>query len=294
MRGADDGGPFRWDLVTPDQLGSMLDGVAAPDLWFLDELVRCTGKVVARGGNGDLVFVGRSLDSMYDLLSGALHQQVSLRRLPFSFARGWVGTGRATRRRPLTPAERERARHLIAGVGAAPHDLARGDRPVTFVDVVSEGGTFTDLYTLLRAWIDESREPWPVIRRKLRFVGVTNRRQTSPNAYRWQQTDAPWTGDLPARSVVNVSVDPAVWWYFGNYQPKLTRSFRPEQWTAGDDAGAVDRAELTREALAEAVALVAYGRSRDGRRAIARAVGGEPALAEPWLRSLVTALNNGG
>lgn len=58
--------PFRWDLVAPDQLGSLLDGIATPDLWYLDDLAECTGKVLARSGNGDLVFVGRSLDSMFD------------------------------------------------------------------------------------------------------------------------------------------------------------------------------------------------------------------------------------
>ena len=64
--------PFRWDLVTPDQLGSMLAGTTKPDLWFIDDLVQCTGKALARSANGDLVFVGRSLDSMFDLLQGAL------------------------------------------------------------------------------------------------------------------------------------------------------------------------------------------------------------------------------
>ncbi|MEV4516625.1 hypothetical protein AB0K00_47705 [Dactylosporangium sp. NPDC049525] len=293
MRGpGDDSVPFRWDLVTPDQLGSMLDGVAPPDLWFLDDLVACAGKVLARGGNGDLVFVGRSLDSMHDLLGGALQGRAWPRRLPFSFARPSIPWGsRRWRRRPLTQAEQRQARRILAGVGAAPRDLARGDRPVTFVDVVSEGSTFTELYALLRAWIDEEREPWPVIRRKLRFVGVTPRRKTSPNAYRWQQDGAAWTADLPARAVVNVSLDHGAWSYFGDHQTKLTRSFRPERWLAGADGA--DRDERTRAALAEAVALVAYGRSREGRRALARATDGEPALAEPWLRSLVTALNAG-
>ena len=39
--------PFRWDLVTPDQLGSLLAGTSDPDLWFLDDLVECAGKVLA-------------------------------------------------------------------------------------------------------------------------------------------------------------------------------------------------------------------------------------------------------
>ena len=44
--------PFRWDLVTPDQLGSMLAGTTKPDLWFVDDLVQCTGKALARSANG--------------------------------------------------------------------------------------------------------------------------------------------------------------------------------------------------------------------------------------------------
>jgi hypothetical protein len=50
--------PFRWDLVRPDQLGSMLDGVEAPALSFLDELVDCAARVLAQCGDGDLYFVG--------------------------------------------------------------------------------------------------------------------------------------------------------------------------------------------------------------------------------------------
>lgn len=285
--------PFRWDLVTPDQLGSLLSDATAPDLWFLDDLVVCAGTVLARSGNGDLVFVGRSLDSMFDLLGGALadgRDGRQLRRLPFSFQRPGAGSQRRWRRRPLTAAEQAQARRILAGVDVTPRALARRGRPVTFVDVVNDGTTFTELFGLLRTWIDDEREPWPVIRRKLRFVGVTSRTKTSPNTYRWQKRAA-WTRQLPARAVVNVSLDPIVWSYFGNEQIKLTRSFRPERWLA--EAPGPGRDEWTRQALAEAAALVAYGRGAPGRHALARAIGRAPALAQPWLRSLVTDLNTG-
>jgi len=105
MREAAEGSlPFRWDLIAPDQLGSLLAGTGSPDLWFLDELVACAGKVLARSGNGDLVFVGRSLDSMFDLFSGAIadtHGQRRIRRLPLSFQRPGVGSRRRWGRRPL-------------------------------------------------------------------------------------------------------------------------------------------------------------------------------------------------
>jgi hypothetical protein len=230
---------------------------------------------------------------MFDLLGGALancRDERPLRRLPLSFQRAGVGSWRRWRRRPLSPAEQAQARRILAGAGVTPRGLARRQRPVTFVDVVHRGSTFTEMFDLLRTWIDDEREPWPVIRRKLRFVGVTSRRKTSPNTYRWQQ-QAAWTRQLPGRAVTNVSLHPDVWSYFGDHQTKLTRSFRPEHWL--DEAHGPGRDERTRQALAEAAALVTYGRSPLGRDALARAIGREPTLAQPWLRSLVTDLNAG-
>jgi hypothetical protein len=272
--------PFRWDLVTPDHLGTLLDGVAAPGLGFADRLVACAGKVIARSGDGDLHFVGRSLDSMFDLLGGALDDtpwRTRLHRLPVSFG----GTGR------LHPGHHRRFRQILTGFGLTPRSLTRRRRPVTFVDIVSSGFTFSMLYSLLRDWIEQEREPWAVARRKLRFVGVTMRRPTSPNTFRWKQ-DEHWTRDLPARSVLNVSLDAGLWLYLAGSQAKLTRTFRPDAWFAEADGPA--RGGDVPGALAEAVALVEYGRRPGTRKALAAAMAAEPAIAEPWLRTLITQL----
>ncbi|GIF49602.1 hypothetical protein DFJ67_4114 [Asanoa ferruginea] len=282
--------PFRWDLVTPDQVGSLLSGAAPPDLWFLEHLVACAGKVVARSGDGDLFFVGRSLDSMFDLISGAFDGRRAVRRLPLSFARERVGTPPRSRQRPLTPGEQAQLRRIMGTLDLTPRALARRARPATFVDVVAEGRTFSELFTLLRDWTDEDREPWSVIRRKLHFIGVTAQEKTSPNTYRWQQ-HAPWTTQLPAKSVINVSLHWMVWGYLAGNQIKLTRTFRPDRWLA--EAAGPERGEQTREALAEAAALVAYGRSRTGRQALARVIVEEPTMSQSWLRAVVTLLNGG-
>ncbi|GAB2868326.1 hypothetical protein [Lentzea nigeriaca] len=269
--------PYRWDLVAPDQLGSLLDGIAMPEPWYLDDLAECAGKVLARSGNGDLVFVGRSLDSMFDLLSGALPDR-SLARLPVSFQRG----------RAIAHADVPRARELAAEIGITPASLARRDRPVTFVDVVYHGSTFTKLFALLDDWIAEERETWPVIRRKLRFVGITQRTKTSPNTWRWHQ-HTEWTRRLPASAVVNVSLHEVVWSYFGDYQTKLTWPYQLHRWREYLREAKHD--EGTRKALAEAVHLVSLGRTREVRRMIARGIDGEPALSEPWLRTLFRELS---
>ncbi|KRB73182.1 hypothetical protein ASE01_20695 [Nocardioides sp. Root190] len=165
--------------------------------------------------------------------------------------------------------------------------LVRRSSPLTFVDVAHTGGTFGDLYELIRDWVAEDRAPWSVARTKVRFVGVTSRKKTSPNTVRWAQQQL-WTSELPARSVLSVSLEPQVWSYFGDHQVKLTRSWAPSWWLA--EQGGPGRDERTRTALAEAVAIVAYGRGRDGRQRIANAMAGEPALAESWLRRLRSAL----
>ena len=268
--------PYRWDLVTPDQLGTLLDGQPEPSLGFADELTVAAGKVVARSGGGELFFVGRSADSMFDLLSGAFSgtdHEARLHRLAFS---GRFG---------LTGADRANTRGILGDAGLTPQSLARGHRPVALVDLVAEGGTFGNLFQVLRDWIADEREAWSVIRRKLRFVGITGRRPTSPNTWRWQQA-ADWPGQLPARNVTGVTIDERTWQYFAAQQVKLTRSFTPKMWTA-DEPDGPRHDELTRAALAEAVALVTHGRRRETRSLVARTIAGEPAYAESWSRTLI-------
>ncbi|MGE5156291.1 MAG: hypothetical protein ACM3JP_02215 [Betaproteobacteria bacterium] len=119
--------PFRWDLMTPDQFGTLIDGAVSPRLWFIDDLIECAGKVLARSGDGDLYFVGRSLDSMFDLLGGALDETAwrdRLHRLPLSFARPGRRVGRRWQPVQLDHYQTERVRRILTELGL-PYALAR-------------------------------------------------------------------------------------------------------------------------------------------------------------------------
>ncbi|MGK3203598.1 hypothetical protein [Amycolatopsis sp. MEPSY49] len=272
--------PFRWDLVRPDHLGSLPAGGPEPDLWFLDDLVDCAAKVLARSDNGELYFVGRSADSVFDLLGGALPDPGRLRLLPLSTASidDWPG-GR------LHPAEVAQLRTNLGAHGLSPAVLAHGSRPIVFVDVVSTGRTLKQLLDVLRDWAADDRADWPAVLRRIRIVGLTRRRRTSPNTYRWQQ-HADWTRTVPIR---NVSVEPALFGYLADYQPKLTRSFGRYLWAAAEVREPA-RDDRTRRALAEAVAIVEAGRTPAVRERLARVLEREPAISEPWLRDLVRRL----
>lgn len=273
--------PHRWDLVRGDQLGSLLEGVDALDLWFLDDLMDCAARVLALSGGGDLYFVGRSGDSVFDLLSGVLSgtsAQDRLHQLPLSLY-GLLGEN-------LSPAETRQLRANLTAAGLAPQDLMRRKHPTVLVDLVHRGSTFTNLYGELRAWIADERAGWGVIRRKLRFVGVTWRTHTSPNTWRWHQ-HVEWTRDLPAYAVRNVSLNGRVWSYLGNMQPKTAKSFRRERW--GDHESTVPRHDdIGRRALVEAVRIVEHGRSPEGRAAFLRHVPRDLVAREPWSRSLIS------
>ena len=69
----------------------------------------------------------------------------------------------------------------------------------------------------------------------------------------------------------------------------LARSYRPDRWLVESDGPSRDESTRT---LAEAVAIVTYGRTAACRRQLARATSREPTLAQPWLRSLIGELNN--
>ncbi|MFB9235590.1 hypothetical protein ACFFWC_08565 [Plantactinospora siamensis] len=275
-------GPFRWDLVRPDQLGGLLESVPEPDLWFLPDLVRCAGQCLARSANGDLYFVGRSPDSIFDLLSGALAAtswRDRCHRLPLSL---WSDPD------ALTPAQVAQLRTNLGQLGITPHRLARRRRPVMFVDLVYGGRTYENLFRLLHSWVTEERAAWSVIRTKLRFIGITRQTKTSPNTWRWHQA-APWAALLPRSALIGVSLDRMVWSHLGDHQHKVTRSFPVASWL-DEDTRQPARDPKALAALAEALALVAYGRSLDGRFALAATIIGEPTMRESWLRSLVAEL----
>jgi len=274
--------PFRWDLVRPDQLGSLLDEAGEPSLFFLDDLIECAARVLAQSGDGELYFVGRSVDSLYDLLSGALADtgwSSRLHPLPLSLY-GLSGQN-------FGDAELRQLRTNLTAEGLAPAELMRG-RPTVFVDLVHQGSTFENLYAVLRRWIDDEHAQWDVIRRQLRFIGITWRTKTSPNTWRWQQ-HADFADELPAAAIRNVPLDGRIWSYFGDHQSKTAASFRRTQWS---DSAVTEprRDERTRSALAEAVRLVAAARTPGVRRKLAEEIGRQPGISERWLRDLQLSL----
>ena len=271
--------PFRWDLTRPDRLGSLPSDAEGPPPWAA-QVVACAAKVLARSGDADLYFVGRSADSVHDLLSGALRDtswRGRLGRLPVSLRPYEV----------YSDHERRRLREILAARLPAPADMGRG-RDAAFVDVVGYGATFGSLLAALEHWGADERANLPVIRRKLRFVGLTIEQKTSPNTMRWWQ-HAAWTRSLPPSAVTNVSIDRYLFHYLAGWQAKTNETHRASRWW-DDDVASPPRAEYAREGLGLAVRYTEHGALRSTREALARGIAAEPAVRERWARGLMREL----
>lgn len=278
--------PFSWSSVRP-RLASLAPPAASPR--FVQGIQTCCAKVLARSGDSDLIFVGRSPESLYDYLSGVL-----------------AGTSWETRCRLLNYSNRyQSVAHLQSSIPGAVRAMRAqlrwfdldprqfsARRRVAFVDLVSGGSTLGHLTEFMVRWAKDETADADVVLGKLRFVGVTIQTQTSPKTWRWQQ-HVPWARRFPARAIKNVSVPGPLWCYLGNEQAKVFESNPPEKWT---DAAVQLRSRfgVRTAALQTALYLHQQGRDRRQRQAFLKALTAEPAMRHGWLRTLMSEIRQTG
>ena len=280
-------GTFRWDLSRREQLGRLIDGrQVTPEPWLVEELVVCCGGVLSLCDDSDLCFVGRSPESVFDLLSGALYRTSWKGRLTLlNLSMRSEDTADV---RVRNPGRVEALRPELTALGLDPTALTKRSRPVALVDLVATGGTLGNVVDLLLTWGKEVRADIEALKRKLRFVGITWRTKNSPKTWRWQQ-QVPWMRRFPQRAARNVSISGRLWDHLGNRQPKVMCSYPSWRW--GDpELRQPPHWERNLEALAHAVALHDKGRTEQQRRALARVMAGRSEIRQRWLRSLVSEL----
>lgn len=277
--------PFRWDVTKRHQLGRLIAGWQ-PNIKeeFLSELLLCSARVLAFSDDGELHFVGRSLDSLFDLLSGLLARtswENRLHLLPVS-----LRFDREAMRESLTV---QMLRGYLDSLWLAPRQVASRERPAVLVDIVSTGQTFGELIGTWHTWASEAGLPWEQVRAKIRLIGITQRSKTSPNTHRWQQ-HVPWASLLRPRAIKNVSVPPWFWEELTE-RPKITRSFRPKAWTDPGNAHPSRDVEAL-DGLREALFFYETGRMAETRERFAALLADTPGMSASWFRSLLHELRS--
>jgi hypothetical protein len=302
--------PFRWDVTKRTQLGSLIEDLEPnhdtwlekemysterrasrtiddePPLWLKRELLRCSAKIIALSDNSDLFFVGRSLDSIFDYLSGLLQDTSWANRLSLlHFSMSRTDKRRVERDYPNAIAK---LRSYLSYANLEPSQLIKRARPVTFVDIVASGETFGNLVGLLHSWCKEIRGDWPSVQRKIRIIGLPKRGQTSPKTWRWWQ-HAEWVELLDSDAIKNVSIPAGLFEYVGAAQSKISVSYTPWRW--GDPRVLRPSYDQdTRLALRMAVYLFDEGKQKEVKRVFAGELSKLPAMEYAWFRELTQEL----
>src|SRR5262249_33430466 len=180
--------PFRWDLSRREQLPQVpLSSMAVFRHWpqvkyspdFDSELRICAARVIAAAGDTDWVFVGRSPEHLFDYLSGifeSVPNAPALTHLLFSLRYG----GSASSTAANNPVAMAALSSYFAAERLHPSAIAARERGVTFIDVVDSGTTFRNLIECLKLWNNRHKGDWNAVQRRLRFIGLTPRKKTSP------------------------------------------------------------------------------------------------------------------
>ncbi len=276
--------PFRWNLAKREQLGRLVGDEPWPAVPYLDELREISAKVVARAGDADLVFVGRSPEKLFDYLSGVFGETRAKERLTL-FQLSHHDS------RADGPAEMVWLGGYLIAERLSPHQIVERDRPIRFVDLVAWGGTFHFVLALMQWWAKEYEVPWNECARRIGFIGLTRQEKNSPNTWRWYQKP-PWSTkarDIPASSV---SISSMMWDVLCNDEPKVTHSFPNRLW--GTNLPAIPpRDERKLQGLRLALSLYDTGSQRAERQNFAASLAQQHEFRQPFVRTLAHALKSG-
>jgi hypothetical protein len=151
--------PFRWNPAKRSELGRLIDDRAADDAaWLEDALLPLLARVIAFCDDGDLFFVGRSPESLFDYLSGLLLDSSWAGRLHLLHYSMWgMSVDRMETEYPQALGELHR---YLTALALDPLAIKNRPRAVTLVDLVSQGQTFDSLIQVLYEWCAATTGDW--------------------------------------------------------------------------------------------------------------------------------------
>ena len=284
--------PFRWDLSKKEQLGAFAEHEMAiiPE-GYREDLRQVCARIIAFSDDSDLAFVGRSPEHMFDYLSGSLSGLKDAPNLTlFQFSKAYRGNHWDRRNRPRDFNAHELdalLAHLIE-LKIDPLSLTRSARPLRFVDFVYTGGTFFILLKAYRQFAEVQKADWNVVKLRLGFIGITERRKNSPNTYRWQQEDR-WLSIAGNVHTKNISVPWFFWDHCANRAEKVTPSHHRGRWLKRS-VTSPEYSDKTFKALARAADIFNFASNKEERKAFSKSLSASGEHHQPWLRNLALSL----
>lgn len=277
--------PFRWNIKRREQLGTLIEREPSECYpGFMGHLRYLAARVLSYSDNARLVFVGRSPESLYDYLSGVLEGTRYEERL--------VHLNISNRYQSIQQMERSdpngvrSLKEHFQEVMMSPKEILSSPYPTCLVDLVASGGTMEELFMFLNWWRQANNIEWRAFKKKLRMLGITWRKKTSPNTWRWHQHSEVLHRN-GFRKVKNVSADWRLWDFLGNRQEKVTPPNSSRMWGL-EEKCLPPRREENLKALTFAHEL--FQRGKEDREEFSKLLAKQPAMNSRWFRRMVLEL----
>jgi hypothetical protein len=204
-------------------------------------LLECAARVLCAAGDADLVFVGRSPESIHDFLAGALactsrRDRLQILQLSLRDDPRWL--------HHRLPGSLEKLGAYFVSSRLTPGQILERSRPVAFVDLVCSGETFGHLARLLRHYAGRDALADAALER-VRWVCVVS------SLWGWKPSRSRWTRAFAPDQIRSVAIDDDFWDFLGDEQEKTTESYSFWRWgSASSPVNLDERFSAVRQARA--------------------------------------------
>ena len=245
-----EGKPFRWNSANPNLIKRLKPGETQElEEHNVDRLIRC-GASTLRCGDFDFVFVGRSLEYLFDLLSGALARTTWYDRTQMlqMSVRG-IGTvdeirriidernARFRRLKRKQPDDRLQAfAKYLEHCSLMPAQILNRDRPIAFVDVVAKGTTYALLCDLMKYYCEQTNADWQSIASRLHWIAVLPFNEGLEEEP-WKPIDSSWTSEFDRSQINTIELNTDLWFELVDGHFKTTVFYPPGHWGNAASAG---------------------------------------------------------
>lgn len=251
---------------------------------FEEELIQTIAQILSNIRNGEMFFIGRSPEHIYDFLSGALehipvyHNKLHL--VNISIRRAYDNTGYDG----LEEKQKIAICQYLSKSGLHPKNIIQRKQRTCLIDFVHSGWTFDNLTNFLEKWCIEEKLSVKDMKMKIEFIIIEDETKEGKFIYNKYVNEHGWGRN----SLHRIYVKKRFWKACGDDLPKVTNSYTTNIW--GEELE-VDHSLDRLIGIQFAKKMYELGKSLKGRKMLAKEMSKIGyAMRYTWYRSLVGAI----
>jgi hypothetical protein len=259
---------------------------------YLDNIAKCSAYILNYCRDGELFFIGRSPENIYDFLCGAFDKFSTWReRLHYVIIsmRGYTDYN------SLTSEQSDAIKSYLTQCGLHPKDIIQRKRRTCLVDFIYSGGTLLDFTSFLKDWTKDERLSVKDMQYKIEFILMEKEshklESITTDAHCFVKefvNDYGWGKN----SYHLISVPDNFWYNCAEYSSKSIESYTVEIWGNEKKIKQLKIDSFHNEGERNARISYLYGKHIKGKQLLRKYIIKCPAMRYKWFTTILSGLNN--